>query len=363
MKNSLDSGLRSRFSEDAWMIVPIALVLLLVFYFLFPLLDGIVLGVVFAYVGRPIKKLFGDRRRLGSLVATTIIILPIALIVTLGTVEIVSQLNWVVTHQSLILSKASVFIRDVDIPTTIYDDLAEKIYDDLTGSLKTVIEVLAGIVANVPVFSYGMSIVLMSLNFVGSIFVCYFLLLDGGRLVRGCSFVIPPEMMGIFTRYCERVDSILSGIFVGSIYTAILGGIISVVVFYAFGIPKPFALASFVFIAGMVPVLTAWLVIVPIALYRYLTLGLFDALFFFTVASVLIYLPSELIIRPYIVSTKSTMHPLLVMLSFVGGALVAGIGGLFLAPALMGMVVGAYQIRKENLEAGGDGEDDEDNEG
>ena len=160
----MDSGLRSRFSEDAWMIVPIALVLLLVFYFLFPLLDGIVLGVVFAYVGRPIQKLFGDRRRLGSLVATIIIILPVALIVTLGTVEIVSQLNWVVTHQSLILSKASVFIRDVEIPTTIYDDLAEKIYDDLTGSLKTVIEVMAGIVANVPVFSYGMSIVLMLLN-------------------------------------------------------------------------------------------------------------------------------------------------------------------------------------------------------
>ncbi|MHC1631687.1 MAG: AI-2E family transporter [Methanotrichaceae archaeon] len=337
----MDSGSRSQFSENAWIVLPIVLVLGLIFYFLLPLLDGIVLGVVFAYVGRPIQKLFGNHRRLGSAIATICIILPITLIIGLGTVEIVSQLNWVVQHQGEILRKASILVKDIEIPPAIYDEV--------TGSLKNVIDILVKVVANVPVFSYGKSVVLMGLNFLASIFVCYFLLLDGGRLAKCYNFIVPAEKIEVYRRYCERMDKILSGIFIGSVYTAILGGFISAIVFYAFGIPKPFALASFVFVAGLVPVLTAWLVIVPIAVYRYFTLGTLGALIFFAVASSLIYLPSELIIRPYLVSTKSTIHPLLVMLSFVGGALVAGIGGFFLAPALMGIIVGAYQAHKEEL--------------
>ena len=163
--------------------------------------------------------------------------------------------------------------------------------------------------------------------------------------------ILPSENISIYKKYSARIDSILSGIFIGAIYTAIVSGLISAMVFYAFGIPRPFALASIVFISGMIPVLSSWLVIVPITLYRYFEMGLFDALFFFAVSTALIYLPSDLVIRPYIVSTKSTIHPLLVILSFVGGVLVAGIGGFFLAPALMGIVVGVYQVQKEETES------------
>ena len=70
---------------------------------------------------------------------------------------------------------------------------------------------------------------------------------------------------------------------------------------------------------------------------------------FFLLASALIYLPSELLIRPYLVAAKSSLHPLLVMLSFLGGALVAGVGGFFLAPAIMGIVVAIYQIKRDEL--------------
>jgi len=343
----LSSDLRSRFSENAWIVLPILFILLLITYFLFPLLDGIVLGVVFAYVGRPIRSRF-KKRRLGSVVATVAIILPITLIILLGAVEVASQLNWVVMHQGEILHGASTFVRGIEMPPVFKDvEITPAIYDELTGSLRSVIEILVGVVASFPVFAYGMSLVIMALNFVVSIFVCYFLLLDGGRLAEGMITVLPNERT---ETYRKKIDSILSGIFIGAIYASLVGGIISAIVFYAFGIPNPFALASFVFIAGLVPIFSSWLIIVPLAIYRYVAVGPLEAVFFFAVASTLIYLPSDLIIRPYLVSTKSTMHPLLVILSFVGGALVAGVGGFFLAPALMGIVVGVYQVHKEKKE-------------
>lgn len=353
----MEKDIRSQLLENAWIILPILFILILISYFLFPLKDGIILGVVFAYVGRPIRDKFGRHRRLGSIVATTAIIFPIALILGLGGVEVVSQLNWVVENQGEMIRRASIFLRGLEIPLENYGtlsaiyDILPAIYEDLTGSLKTMIEVLARALSSLPVFSYGMSVILTGLNLVAAIYVCYFLLVDGGRLARGVITILPTENISIYKKYSIRIDSILSGIFIGAIYTAIVSCLTSAMVFYAFGIPRPFALASIVFISGMVPILSSWLVIVPITLYRYFEMGLFDALFFFAVSTALIYLPSDLIIRPYIVSTKSTIHPLLVILSFVGGVLVAGIGGFFLAPALMGIVVGVYQVQKEEKES------------
>ena len=113
--------------------------------------------------------------------------------------------------------------------------------------------------------------------------------------------------------------------------------------------PKPFALASIVFVAGMVPFFTSWAVIIPLSIYRYLSAGAEGAALFFIISSAFIYLPSELLIRPYLVASRSSLHPLLVMLSFLGGAMVGGIGGFFLAPALMGTIVGIYQVRREEM--------------
>ncbi|MEI8004379.1 MAG: AI-2E family transporter, partial [Methanothrix sp.] len=123
------------------------------------------------------------------------------------------------------------------------------------------------------------------------------------------------------------------------------GGITSVAIFYLFAVPRPFAMASIVFLAGMVPFLT-WLVFIPTAVGRYIEIGALDAWAFFLVASILVHI-AELVIRPYIVYAKSSLHPLLVLLAFLGGGLAAGIAGFFLAPAMVGVVTGIYQVASE----------------
>jgi predicted PurR-regulated permease PerM len=106
-------------------------------------------------------------------------------------------------------------------------------------------------------------------------------------------------------------------------------------------------MASIVFLAGMVPFLT-WLVFIPTAIIMYFEYGLMEALFFFLAASILVHVV-ELVIRPYIVYAKSSLHPLLVLLTFLGGGLMAGMVGFFLAPAMVGVLMGIYQaVREEN---------------
>lgn len=328
-------------SENKSTLIIAVLALALIIYFLFPFLDGVILGTVFAYVGRPIRDKFRVRRRLGAFVASMCIIIPIFLILGLGMLEIANQIIALAHNQEMVMAALSLFIARLDIPPVVNEVIA--------SSLQNIVGFIAPIAANIPVLNIGRAVSLGIINFIISIPVCYFLLLDGEGFVESIIALLPAENMDAYRKYITRIDRILSGIFLGTIYTSILGSLIAAFVFYAFGLPKPFALASFVFIAGMIPILTAWVVIVPAAVYRYFTSGLADAVIFLIVASSLIYLPSELLIRPYLIYSKSSMHPLLVMLSFFGGALVAGIGGFFLAPAIMGVIVGIYQVRREEL--------------
>ncbi|VVB72850.1 AI-2E family transporter [uncultured archaeon] len=317
--------------------------LFLVIYFFFPFLDGIILGTVFAYVGRPIRDHFGSRMRLGSLVASICIVVPIFLVVGLGMLEVANQIIMLAHNNEALRTALGTLMQQkaADIPWAVDDILA--------GGLENAASIIAPLAAAIPVFHIGRVVSLGIINFIISIPVCYFLLVDGEGFVESFVVLLPKEEMTVLRKYIARIDRILSGIFIGTIYTSILGSIIAVFIFYGFGLPRPFALASIVFIAGMVPFLTAWVVIIPVAFYKYITVGPGGALLFFSLASALIYLPSELLIRPYLVSTRSSMHPLLVMLSFLGGAMVAGLGGFFLAPAIMGVIVGIYQVRREEI--------------
>ena len=324
------------------MILALAAVLMTV-YFIFPFLDGIILGMVFAYVGRPIRDKFGQRRRLGSLVAAICIVVPIFLILGLGTLEIANQIIILARNQEALRSGLGILMQQTAM------DLPSWVKDFLTSGLENAAGLIAPIAASIPIFHIGRVVSLGIINFLISIPICYFVLTDGKGFKESIISLLPQGEMKIYRKYIDRIDRILSGIYIGTIYTSILGSLIAAFIFYAFGLPRPFALASIVFVAGMVPFLTSWIVIIPVTVYRYFAVGLEGAVIFFVLASSLIYLPSELLIRPYLVSAKSSLHPLLVMLSFLGGALVAGIGGFFLAPAIMGAIVGIYQVRREEM--------------
>jgi predicted PurR-regulated permease PerM len=321
--------------------------MLLIAYFFYPFMDGIILGTVFAYVGKPIRDHFRRKKRTGVLIAVLCIVIPIFLVLGLGMIEIANQILLLANNQEAIMALLAAFTDQAS------RDLSPWTIDLLARGLENAAGVLGPIAASIPVFHMGRVASLAIINFIISIPICYFMLLEGEGLMESMLSMLSEDEKNACWRYIRRIDFILSGIFIGTIYTSILGSIISVAVFYAFNVPRPFALASIVFVAGMVPFLTSWVVILPLSLYRYLSTDVQGAALFLLISSALIYLPSELLIRPYLVASRSSLHPLLVMLSFMGGALVAGVGGFFLAPAIMGTIVGIYQVRRDEMRPGG----------
>lgn len=338
--------------KHKWKIALALIILLIAAVFLFvisPLLDGIILGVVLAYVARPLKQ-YLDRYipRLSSHIATIAIVLPIFLIIGLGTIEIFNDILWAIKNQDYVIGFLLNFIDKLNLPDFIRERTRDVILN-FTSYLLTVMKQLpVGAIAHT--FT---TLALAVINVLIAIILCFFLLLDGRRLVEKIIDIIPHEVGDFSRKFLEHLDGILSAIFIGNTYSAIAVGLLSLIVFSIFGFENVLALSALMLIAALIPLFAGWMVIIPLTIYRYFELGSQSAIIFLAVSVVVIIIPPELLIRPYLIHTRSNIHPMLIIIAFIGGALVGGIAGFFMAPMMLGAIVAAYragsEIRKKEI--------------
>jgi len=329
--------------KHKWKIVLAVLILLTVITFLsiiFPLLDGIILGVVLAYVARPMKH-FIDRHtpRLSPYIATAAIVLPIFLIIGFGVIEIFNLILWTFKNQGYVVSSLLNLTEKMNLPDFARDKIKDIILN-FTSYLLPIVEQL-------PVVTIVKTFSMFIINALLAVLLCFFLLVDGGRLVDRIIDIIPLEVEDFFRRFMDHLDGILSAIFVGNTYSAIAVGLLSLIVFWIFGFANIVALSALMLLAALVPMLAGWMVIVPLTIYRYFEVGSESAIIFFIVSFLVVIIPPELLIRPYIIHTRSNIHPLLIIISFVGGGLIGGVAGFFIAPMLLGVIVAAYRASSE----------------
>ncbi len=329
--------------KHKWDIALAVIILLIAAVFMsiiFPLLDGIVMGVVLAYVARPLKKPM-DRYfpKLSPYIATSAIVLPIFLIIGLGIIEIFNFIIWLARNQRYVVSSLLSLVERFNLPDIVRDKVVDIILNFTSYLLP--------LVRQLPLIDIARSLSMFAINTLIAVLLCFFLLVDGGRLVDRIIYIIPEEVEEFSQKFMLHLDGILSAIFIGNTYSAISVGLLSLVVFYAFGLANVLALSALMLLAALIPIFAGWMVIVPLAVYMYFTIGSESAIIFFTVSLLVIILPPELLIRPYIIHFKSNIHPMLVIIAFIGGGLVGGIAGFFIAPMLLGAIVAAYRTNAE----------------
>src|SRR5512137_711402 len=121
--SSMQFDLPIRLGKKNWLIAFTLALIILLSYYIWPLLDGLVLGLVFAYVGRPVRDLFGKNRRIGSLAAIICIVVPLSAIFVTGVVETSNQIIWLESHEREIVTLIFEFVSRVHIPQAIFDEI------------------------------------------------------------------------------------------------------------------------------------------------------------------------------------------------------------------------------------------------
>lgn len=322
--------------HDKWLIIfAISLIslLALTFYFFSPLLDGIVMGIVFAYVAKPFKKRLERIGRIPSaILATLIIIIPISILMFYGIFQGVNQAVYIITHQKLYEEKLIEVLRETGIEKE-YIMQIKGIFPSLLSIIQSALRISA--------LDVTVKAIMFLMNFLISAIVCFYALLDSENFMKRTMKILPEERRDGFEKFVEELDETFLGLWFGNFVVAMLIGLASIPFFLYFRIPFAPLLSGLMFLAALIPIFAEWMILVPVFLYLAIQ-NISTAIWFIVIGFTFLYFLPEIILRPYFVGYTSKIHPLVLMLSFIGGAVVGGVSGFFIAPMVTGLITTVY---------------------
>ena len=209
---------------------------------------------------------------------------------------------------------------------------AQQVQDWVTQTAHAALQTVASLSGD---FAVGVAGTLV--EFVLTLFLLFYLLLDGRSIVRHLARLVPVES--------ERRDALINNLIAvmravvyGTTMTALLQGVLIGIGFAIIGLPSPVVFGALAAAAAFIPAGGhAPTVLVPAILYL-LVMGRWGAAIFLLVWSGLLALGEQLI-RPMLTSRHAEVSALAVFVGVIGGVSAFGFMGFVIGPVLISLVV------------------------
>jgi predicted PurR-regulated permease PerM len=195
------------------------------------------------------------------------------------------------------------------------------------------------VVAAGPVLSFGSdtALLLAKIGFGTLIMVAtlFFLLAEGPRMLTGLIKILPLEEHNVreltseFDRACRAIVS-------ATLLSAIAQGLLAGVGFYFCGLRQSVALLMLLtMVLALVPFTGAAAVWIPVSLYLYFYQGSTVYAVGLAIYGTLVISASDNVIKPLVLHGQSNLHPLLALLSVLGGIQALGPIGILVGPMVV----------------------------
>ncbi len=193
------------------------------------------------------------------------------------------------------------------------------------------------------------------INFILMLLVIFYLLIDGDRLVEFIVELSPlPREQN--DELVQRFKDIAGAVLIGNGLAGLIQGVIGGAVFAFFNFNSPILWGVIMGILAFLPILGIGLVLIPTAVYLFLTsniaAGIFMMIFYILLSGGV-----EYIFKPRLVGHRVKMHVLLVFFSIIGGLKLFGMLGIIYGPlivtgflTLAGIYHASYQSYLESAE-------------
>jgi predicted PurR-regulated permease PerM len=310
-----------------------------------PFLGVIAWATVLVIVFYPVHKRLLQRIKRPSLAALVscalvigIILVPVALITVAVINELAGALNSLQSGVNYILDPNSPFTgpilnfvnRFVDV-----DHLRSEEF--LLDRLKGVGGRLAGETLG---FLGGLASLIVQMFFV--IFTMYYFFKDGENISRTIRDSLPLEREqadSIMTRTREVIDASVYGVLSIAIIQGTLGGL----AFWVLGLPSAIIWGVAMTFLSMVPMLGAFLVWVPGAIYLAITGHWVKAVLLVLWGTLVIGMIDNFL-RPKLVGSRTRLHELLIFFAVLGGLKVFGVLGVVLGPVVVAITLALIEV-------------------
>jgi len=305
--------------------------LYLCFRMLMPFLSALAWALALAVLVLPLHRRLEARIKsanlvaaISVLVAALIVVVPVVLVTSSIMREAVDGAGQVQTQvtsgewRSLLVEHprltalVDVIALEIDIPGTVtvasgtLTEIAGKI---VKGSLQQAVELLL------------------------TFYLLFYFLRDRRAAMNSMRFLSPlssAQMASLFDRVGATLHATLYGTFSVAMVQGTLGGLM----FWALGLPSPLLWGVVMGLLAIVPVLGAFLIWIPAAVFLLLTGHPLQALILAAWGTVVVGGIDNLL-YPMLVGNRLHMHTVLAFISIVGGLLVFGASGLILGPVIL----------------------------
>lgn len=211
---------------------------------------------------------------------------------------------------------------------------------DLSGTLQSLTD---GLVSNASQIFSGTASVALSMFI--AIVALFYMLRDGSVFRK---FIV--ELSPLADRYdndiINKLETAITSVVRGSLFTALIQGALSSLGFIIFGVPHALLWGALTAVASLLPSIGTGLVVIPSVLFL-ITQDMVGSAIGLALWGLVAVGMVDNIISPIIVGKGFKVHPLLVLLSVLGGLSFFGPVGLFLGPlvvALLSALVEIYRL-------------------
>jgi predicted PurR-regulated permease PerM len=200
-----------------------------------------------------------------------------------------------------------------------------------SSSLSNTIGKLSGAVLTV-----GRRIASAAFRTIIVIILAIFMLVEGPRLVDGAKRLVPPRHQEAARRVGQTAARVISGYTTGVLIMAALNGVVAGIAMEITHTPFVLPLATWAAVIDILPIVGGLLAMVPAALFGFthsISAGIINVLAIFIYQQI-----KNHFLYPVVVGRAVSLGSLLVLVSVLAGAELAGVGGAILAIPIAGVL-------------------------
>ena len=162
----------------------------------------------------------------------------------------------------------------------------------------------------------------------------YYFFADGALMVQAIRRLSPLE--GNRTEeLLDQFDDVTRAVVAATLLSAFVQGLLAGLGFYVAGVGSVFLLTVLSMLLTLVPFVGAAIVWVPVCLWLYAMEGRTAAAVILAVYCIAVVSMVDNLIKPMVLHGRSNLHPLLALLSVLGGAQALGPIGIFVGPMVV----------------------------
>jgi predicted PurR-regulated permease PerM len=306
-----------------------------------PFVAPLALAFMTAIVVRPMYKrlliTFGHRKTISALATVLLVLIiilaPLSLLIQQVSVESYNFYTGV-RDQGL---------GDFDKMAAYFIEPIQQFFPDWDPDVETSVkEFLAGL--NLDARGIFSSTASIGLRLLIAIMALFYMLRDGHRF-REAIVKFSPLIDEYDNEIIGKIEKAVNSVVRGSLFTSLIKGVLASIGFFAFGIPHPLLWGALTAVVSLLPGIGAGITLIPAVLYL-LAIDSIGAAIGLTLWGAIVVGLVDNILMPIVVAKGFTVHPLLVLLSVLGGIIFFGPIGLFLGPLVIALLLALLEIYK-----------------